>query len=74
MMDPIVAEMYDPFAQGGTCYLGALDVEVGFASMKKSTDTPYDQDVLADVFIKQFENQVFAPGQRLTRISRSSSW
>jgi vesicle-fusing ATPase len=40
-------------------------VDVGFASVKKFTETPYDQDMLADVFIKQFENQVFAPGQRL---------
>ena len=65
MMDPVTAELYDPFSQGGHTYLGALDVEVGFASVKKFTETPYDQDVLADVFIKQFENQVFAPGQKL---------
>lgn len=65
MMDPLVGELYDPFSQGPNTYLGALDVDVGFASVKKFTDVPYDQDVLADVFIKQFENQVFAPGQRL---------
>ena len=57
--------MYDPFSQGSNVYLGALDIEVGFASQKKITDAPYDQDVLAEVFIKQFENQVFAPGQML---------
>ncbi|KUJ15301.1 AAA-domain-containing protein [Mollisia scopiformis] len=65
MMDQITAELYDPFQQGPSTYLGALDVDVGFASLKKFTETPYDQDVLADVFIKQFENQIFAPGQRL---------
>lgn len=66
MMDPIVAESYDPFAaQGAASYLGTLDVEVGFASVKKVTDVPFDQDVLADVFIKNFENQMFAPGQKL---------
>jgi vesicle-fusing ATPase len=65
MMDPIIAESYDPFVQGPTVYLGALDVDIGFASVKKVTDAPYDQDVLADVFVKQFENQVFAPGQKL---------
>jgi vesicle-fusing ATPase len=65
MMDPVIAELFDPFSQGGHTYLGALDVEVGFASVKKFTETPYDQDILADVFIKQFENQIFAPGQRL---------
>ncbi|RAL59937.1 hypothetical protein DID88_000563 [Monilinia fructigena] len=56
---------YDPFYQGPQAYLGALDVEVGFASAKKFTDVPYDQDELASVFIKWFENQVFAPGQKL---------
>lgn len=65
LMDGITAEVYDPFSQGGNAYLGSLDVEIGFASAKKITDTQYDQDVLAEVFIKNFENQVFAPGQRL---------
>ncbi|RDW64925.1 AAA-domain-containing protein [Coleophoma cylindrospora] len=65
LMDGIAAEIYDPFSQGGNAYLGSLDVEIGFASAKKITDTQYDQDVLAEVFIKNFENQVFAPGQRL---------
>ncbi|KAI1006867.1 Vesicular-fusion protein [Podosphaera aphanis] len=65
MLDPLTVDIYDPFSQGSSSYLGALDVEVGFASAKKITETPFDQDVLADVFIKQFENQIFAPGQRL---------
>ncbi|CZR58112.1 probable NsfA protein [Phialocephala subalpina] len=65
LMDKLEGELYDPFSQGPKTYLGSLDVDVGFASVKKFTDVPYDQDVLADVFIKQFENQVFAPGQRL---------
>ena len=65
MMDPIIAESYDPFSQGANVYLGSLDLDVGFASAKKFTETPYDQDMLADVFIKTFENQVFAPGQKL---------
>ena len=65
MMDPITAELYDPFSQGGPAYLGALDIDVGFASVKKVTETPYDQDVLADVFVKTFQNQVFSPGQKL---------
>ncbi|CZS96434.1 probable NsfA protein [Rhynchosporium graminicola] len=65
MMDPIVAEAYDPFSEGPSTYLGSLDVEVGFASVKKITEQPFDQDVLADAFIKNFENQIFSPGQRL---------
>lgn len=67
MMDPITAEIYDPFntPQGNAVYLQSLDVDIGFASVKKVTEVPYDQDVLADVFIRQFENQIFAPGQKL---------
>ena len=66
MRDELRAELYDPFvAQGRASYLGSLDIEVGFASVKKITETPYDQDVLAEYFIKQFENQVFSPGQKL---------
>ncbi|KAK4458431.1 P-loop containing nucleoside triphosphate hydrolase protein [Cladorrhinum samala] len=65
MMDEIAGEVYDVFSQGGSAYLGSMDVEVGFASLKKSVDAPYDQDELADLFIKNFQNQVFAPGQRL---------
>jgi vesicle-fusing ATPase len=65
MMDPITAETYDPFASGGHAYLGSLDVEVGFASVRKVTEVPFDQDVLADVFTRFFNNQIFAPGQLL---------
>jgi vesicle-fusing ATPase len=67
MMEPVVAELYDPFDGGRNrqAYLGALDVEVGFASVKKITETPYDQDVLEEAFKKTFENQIFAPGQKL---------
>ncbi|TVY32970.1 Vesicular-fusion protein [Lachnellula occidentalis] len=65
MMDVLDASLYDPFSQGPKAYLGALDVDVGFASAKKITEAPFDQDVLAEAFIKQFENQIFAPGQNL---------
>ncbi|EPE29316.1 P-loop containing nucleoside triphosphate hydrolase [Glarea lozoyensis ATCC 20868] len=65
MMDPITAETYDPFASGGHAYLGSLDIEVGFASVRKVTEVPFDQDVLADVFTRFFNNQIFAPGQLL---------
>jgi vesicle-fusing ATPase len=55
---------YDAFSQGGQSYLGALEVEVGFAG-RKVQETPYDQDELATQFKKNFENQVLAPGQQL---------
>ncbi|KAL2265251.1 hypothetical protein VTJ83DRAFT_6351 [Remersonia thermophila] len=65
LMDEIVGELYNPFANGSQAYVGSLDLEVGFASARKIVDTQYDQDELAALFIKTFENQVFAPGQRL---------
>jgi vesicle-fusing ATPase len=52
LQDIVHATIYDPFAeQGGQSYLGALDVEVGFAG-KKSTDAPYDQDELSNHFVR----------------------
>ena len=51
LTDTVNVEVYDPFSQGGHSYLGTMDLEVGFAG-KKSSDTPYDQDQLADYFIK----------------------
>jgi vesicle-fusing ATPase len=65
MMDEIMGEAYDPFSQGGSVYLGSIDVEVGFASKTKITDNPYDQDQLSDLFIRSFQNQVLSPGQRI---------
>ncbi len=65
MMDEIQADVYDPFASGASAYIGSLDLEIGFASPKKFVDAPYDQDELADLFIRNFQNQIFAPGQRL---------
>ncbi|KAH8634564.1 Vesicular-fusion protein [Alternaria alternata] len=61
----VMAAPYDHFAQsGGKSYLGAVDVEVGFAG-RKTTETPYDQDELATMLKKSFENQILAPGQQL---------
>lgn len=65
MMDQFTGELYDPFAQGGQAYLGSLDLEIGFASSNKKTETPYDEDELANVFLNTFQNQVLAPGQRI---------
>jgi vesicle-fusing ATPase len=70
MTETVDAELYDPFSQGGHSYLGSMDVEIGFAG-KKSTESPYDQDMLADYFIKLYENQMFAPGQQLVMDHKS---
>lgn len=47
LTDQIQAEVFDPFSQGNQAYIGAMDIEIGFASTRKTTDTPYDQDDLA---------------------------
>jgi vesicle-fusing ATPase len=63
--DMVQVQPYDAFSQGGgQSYLGAVEVEVGFAA-RKTTDAPYDQDELATQFKKNFENQILAPGQQL---------
>jgi vesicle-fusing ATPase len=51
LTDSVKAQLYDPFSQGGQAYLGSADIEVGFAG-KKRTDTPYDQDELANAVTK----------------------
>jgi vesicle-fusing ATPase len=49
LTDIVNAEIYDPFSNGGQAYLGAMDMEIGFASQKKQEQRPYDQDELAKV-------------------------
>lgn len=63
LTDYVHIEPFDIFAQGGQAYLGTMDIEVGFAG-KKTVDTPYDQDELAKMVTRIFQNQIFAPGQR----------
>ncbi|KAH8164186.1 hypothetical protein CIB48_g4067 [Xylaria polymorpha] len=65
MTDQFTGELYDPFASSGKAYLGSLDVEIGFASLKKRVDTPYDEDELSNIFINTYQNQVLTPGQRM---------
>ncbi|KAK1836059.1 P-loop containing nucleoside triphosphate hydrolase protein [Podospora conica] len=48
-----------------------MDIEVGFARPNKIVETPYDQDELAELMYKTFQNQVFQPGQRLLLDVRS---
>ncbi|KAL8954433.1 MAG: hypothetical protein Q9183_007122, partial [Haloplaca sp. 2 TL-2023] len=70
LMDTVNVKLYDPFQEGGHRYLGSLDAEISFAG-KKGTETPLDQDELAQNFTKVFENQIFAPGQRVIMDFRS---
>ena len=51
LTDSVKVDLYDPFSRGGQAYLGSVDVEVGFAG-RKTTDVPYDQDDLAQSFVR----------------------
>ncbi|KAL9062787.1 MAG: hypothetical protein Q9157_008630 [Trypethelium eluteriae] len=65
LTDSVQAEVYDPFSQGGKAYIGSMDVDIGFAGARKTTDKPLDQEELSASFTRVFENQIFAPGQQL---------
>jgi len=69
MTETVNAELYDPFSQGGHSYLGSIDVEIGFAG-KKITETPYDQDMLADYFISFMRTRCLRLGNSLLWITR----
>lgn len=64
LTDTVKVQPYDPFRQGAHTYLASLDVEIGFAS-RKTTEVPYDQDELAQHVVRNFESQIFAPGQQI---------
>lgn len=70
LTDVVKVQMYDPFSQGADSYISALDLEIGFAG-RKSTDVPYDQDELAQHVARNFENQIFTPGQQILMDHRS---
>ena len=65
LTDRVDVQLYDPFSQGKQAYLGSMDVEIGFASKTKKTETPYDQDELMKVITQSWQNQVLQPGQRM---------
>ncbi|KAJ5749959.1 hypothetical protein N7533_006987 [Penicillium manginii] len=71
LRDTVKVELYDQFSQGGQAYLGSADIEVSFASARKRTEVPYDQDDLAKAVIQNFQNQLFAPEQRFLMDNKS---
>ncbi|KAI5295877.1 transport between ER and Golgi ATPase protein [Ascosphaera acerosa] len=71
LTDVVDVKLYDVFAGGnGQAYVAAMDVEVGFAG-KKRVDAPYDQDELAAAVVRNFQNQILAPGQKILMDHRS---
>ena len=51
LTDTVHVRIYDPFSEGGDRYLGSVELEIGFAGRKTTTDQ-LDQDELASVFIQ----------------------
>ncbi|KAL1960893.1 hypothetical protein VTO42DRAFT_5876 [Malbranchea cinnamomea] len=70
LTDMVEVRLFDIFSQGSQAYLASMDVEVGFAG-KKKTEVPYDQDQLASVVTRNFQNQIFAPGQKILMDDKS---
>ncbi|EGE02082.1 hypothetical protein TEQG_01122 [Trichophyton equinum CBS 127.97] len=70
LTDMVQVQLYDAFSQGSHAYLGSMDIEVSFAGRKR-TEVPYDQDQLAQTFIKNFEDQILAPGQKILMDDKS---
>ncbi|KAL3456352.1 P-loop containing nucleoside triphosphate hydrolase protein [Aspergillus heterothallicus] len=62
LRDTLDVQIYNQFLQDGGAYIGSLDVEVKFAGRAR-TDSLYDQDELASTVIRNFEGQIWSPGQ-----------
>jgi vesicle-fusing ATPase len=59
-------ERYEPMSEGDQGgYMCSVDCQLSFKLAKKTTDHPYDQQMLNDIFVHTFENQILAPGQIL---------
>ncbi|KAI9888461.1 MAG: transport between ER and Golgi ATPase protein [Vezdaea aestivalis] len=70
LTENVHVRIYNPFAEGDSRYLGSMTLEVGFAG-RKSTEMPYDQDEMSSYFIHQYQNQIFAPGQKILMDNKS---
>ncbi|CAN8104616.1 unnamed protein product [Discula destructiva] len=65
--DDVVVEEFNPIELGQKSYLGSMTLGVRFASGKPASHTlvPFDQETLAQAFVKKYENQILAPGQQI---------
>lgn len=68
LRDTVKVELYDQFSQGGQAYLGSADIEISFASARKRTEVPYDQDDLAKAVISVCSLSVYLPWYLLTKL------
>lgn len=71
MRDAVKVQLYDPFSQGGQAYLGSADIEVSFASTKKRTEVPYDQEDLTNAVIRVSRRTKWKVDGRLTDMIRT---
>lgn len=62
-LDTFVGQPYDPFRQGKEAYLGALELQVSFASPNKRVEDVFDEDELVSIFLSTYRDQVLQPGQ-----------
>lgn len=81
LQDVVTVSLYDPFQEGGHRYLGCVDAEVGFAGRKstevpldqdelatifiKVAHFSWCEATASNLAEQNYENQLFAPGQRL---------
>jgi vesicle-fusing ATPase len=65
IMDTITTEIYDPFSESSDFLLGTVELEVSFASVKKTIDVPIDQDELERFFLGTFDGQFLTVGQKI---------
>lgn len=65
LTDQFAGEIYDPFANGPQAYVGSIDLDIDFASAKKTPGTEFKEKDLIDRFLAMFQNQFMAPGQRI---------
>ena len=65
LTDQFAGEIYDPFANGPQAYIGSIDLDVDFASAKKTPGTEFKEKELIERFLGMFQNQIMAPGQRI---------
>lgn len=64
-LDTFLGTPYDPFRQGKDAYLGALELQVSFASPNKRVDDVFDEDEITTMFKQSFGDQVLQPGQAI---------
>ncbi|WBW73969.1 secretory pathway ATPase Sec18 [Schizosaccharomyces osmophilus] len=56
---------YDPYGPNGAPYLSAAELEVEFQNRNRTTNEALDGEEMSQLFANSYQNQVFAPGQKI---------